>query len=110
MGVVWRKSQAENRMGKGPDTDAEIATARISETITLHNATIELAPYIQIGRRCMPTGNEGSAGVNTDGVREVLGMTVGPSEAEPFWSAFLRSLTRRGPRGVELLIADSHEG
>ncbi len=48
--------------------------------------------------------------VNTDGVREVLGMAVGPSEAEPFWTAFLRSLTRRGLRGVKLVIADSHEG
>jgi putative transposase len=49
-------------------------------------------------------------GVNTDGVREVLGMAVGPSEAEPFWTSFLRSLTRRGLRGVKLVIADSHEG
>ena len=48
--------------------------------------------------------------VNTDGVREVLGMAVGPSEAEPFWTAFLRSLTRRGLRGVKLVISDSHEG
>jgi putative transposase len=48
--------------------------------------------------------------VNTDGVREVLGMAVGPSEAEPFWTNFLRSLTRRGLRGVKLVIADSHEG
>lgn len=48
--------------------------------------------------------------VNTDGVREVLGMAIGPSEAEPFWSAFLRSLTRRGLRGVKLVISDAHEG
>ncbi len=48
--------------------------------------------------------------VNTDGVREVVGMAVGPSEAEPFWSAFLRSLTRRGLRGVKLVISDAHEG
>ena len=48
--------------------------------------------------------------VNTDGRREVLGMEVGPSEAEPFWTAFLRSLTRRGLRGVKLVISDSHEG
>lgn len=38
--------------------------------------------------------------VNTDGGREVLGMRVGPSEAEPFWTDFLRSLMRRGLRGV----------
>lgn len=48
--------------------------------------------------------------VNTDGVREVLGLAVGPSEAEPFWTTFLRSLTRRGLRGVKLVISDAHEG
>jgi putative transposase len=34
----------------------------------------------------------------------------GPSEAEPFWTEFLRSLTRRGLRGVKLVISDAHEG
>jgi putative transposase len=48
--------------------------------------------------------------VNTAGVREVLGMAVGPSEAEPCWTDFLRSLTRRGLRGVKLVISDAHEG
>ena len=51
-----------------------------------------------------------AVGVNSDGRREVLGMEVGPSEAEPFWSKFLRSLTRRGLRGVKLVISDAHEG
>ena len=37
-------------------------------------------------------------------------MTVGPSEAEPFWTDFLRQLTRRGLRGVKLVISDAHEG
>ncbi len=49
-------------------------------------------------------------GVNTDGVREVLGLAVGPSEAEPFWTDFLRSLSQRGLRGVKLVISDSHLG
>jgi putative transposase len=48
--------------------------------------------------------------VNTDGVREVLGVSVGTSEAEPFWTDFLRSLTRRGLRGVKLVISDAHLG
>lgn len=48
--------------------------------------------------------------VNTDGVREIVGMAIGPSEAEPFWTQFLRSLTRRGLRGVKLVISDAHEG
>ena len=51
-----------------------------------------------------------AVGVNSDGRREVLGMAVGPSEAEPFWTKFLRSLTRRGLRGVKLVISDAHEG
>ncbi|NNM92075.1 MAG: IS256 family transposase [Candidatus Eremiobacteraeota bacterium] len=51
-----------------------------------------------------------AVGVNTDGTREVLGMAVGPSEAEPFWSDFLRSLRHRGLRGTRLVISDSHVG
>ncbi|KQP63989.1 transposase [Methylobacterium sp. Leaf111] len=51
-----------------------------------------------------------AVGVNTDGRREVLGMDVGPSEAETFWTDFLRKLARRGLRGVKLIISDAHEG
>jgi transposase-like protein len=51
-----------------------------------------------------------AVGVNSDGRREVLGMDVGPSEAEPFWTEFLRKLARRGLRGVKLVISDAHEG
>jgi transposase-like protein len=51
-----------------------------------------------------------AVGVNADGRREVLGVAVGPSEAEVFWTGFLRSLARRGLRGVKLVISDGHEG
>ena len=51
-----------------------------------------------------------AVGVNADGRREVLGMDIGPSEAETFWTAFLRSLARRGLRGVKLVVSDAHEG
>jgi putative transposase len=51
-----------------------------------------------------------AVGANADGRREVLGMAVGPSEAETFWTDFLRSLARRGLRGVRLVISDAHEG
>ena len=51
-----------------------------------------------------------AVGVNADGRREVLGMDIGPSEAETFWKDFLRKLARRGLRGVKLVISDSHEG
>ena len=51
-----------------------------------------------------------AVGVNTDGRREVLGMDIGPSEAETFWTGFLRKLARRGLRGVKLVVSDAHEG
>ncbi|TGD95956.1 IS256 family transposase [Methylobacterium nonmethylotrophicum] len=51
-----------------------------------------------------------AVGVNTDGRREVLGLDIGPSEAETFWTEFLRKLARRGLRGVKLVISDAHEG
>lgn len=51
-----------------------------------------------------------AVGANADGRGEVLGLDVGPSEAETFWTDFLRSLARRGLRGVKLVISDAHEG
>jgi hypothetical protein len=51
-----------------------------------------------------------AVGVTTDGWRQVLGVDVGPSEDETFWLAFLRSLVRRGLKGVVLVISDAHAG
>ena len=51
-----------------------------------------------------------AVGVNGDGGREVLGLEIGASEAEPFWTGFLRKLARRGLRGVKLVVSDAHEG
>ena len=48
--------------------------------------------------------------VNTDGKREIVGLHIGPSEAETFWATFLKSLVRRGLRGTKLVISDAHEG
>jgi transposase-like protein len=76
-------------------------------------------PYLWIDATYVKVRNNGrivsvavivAVGVNADGRREVLGMDIGPSEAETFWTGFLRKLTRRGLRGVKLVISDSHEG
>ena len=48
--------------------------------------------------------------VTTKGKREIVGLHIGPSEAEPFWSTFLRDLVRRGLKGVKLVVSDAHEG
>ena len=47
---------------------------------------------------------------NTDGKREIVGLHIGPSEAEAFWATFLKSMVRRGLKGVKLVISDAHEG
>jgi len=51
-----------------------------------------------------------AVGVKSDGRREVPGLDIGPSEAETFWTAFLRKLARRGLQGVKLVISDAHKG
>lgn len=50
-----------------------------------------------------------AVGVNADGRREVLGLEIGTSEAEPIWTEFLRKLSRRDLRGVKLVVSDTHE-
>jgi putative transposase len=76
-------------------------------------------PYLGIDATYLKTREAGrivssavilAVGVNADGRREVLGIATGASEAEPFWTAFLRSLADRGLRGVKLVIADDHKG
>jgi len=47
---------------------------------------------------------------NTEGRREIIGLSIGASEAAAFWVDFLRSLTRRGLKNVKLVISDAHEG
>ena len=70
------------------------------------------ATYVKVRRnhRIVSVAVIIAVGVNTDGRREVLGMDIGPSEAETFWTEFLRKLRRRGLRGVKLIVSDAHEG
>jgi len=49
-------------------------------------------------------------GVTAGGERQILGVDVGASEERSFWTAFLRSLVKRGLAGVRLVVSDAHEG
>ena len=49
-------------------------------------------------------------GVNTDGKRRILGVSVALSEQEVHWRNFLTSLVERGLHGVKLIISDAHAG
>jgi putative transposase len=48
--------------------------------------------------------------VDTYGRREIVGLHVGPSEAETFRSTVLRKLVKRGLTGVRLMVSDAHGG
>ena len=70
------------------------------------------ATYLKVreGGRIVSVAAIVAVAVNTDGRREIVGLHIGPSEAETFWSAFLKSLAKRGLKGVKLVISDAHEG
>jgi transposase-like protein len=49
-------------------------------------------------------------GVDAEGRRGVLGVSVSLSEAEVHWREFFKSLLARGLHGVELITSDAHAG
>ena len=65
---------------------------------------------VRVDGRVVSQATAVAVGVTAAGERRVLGVDTGASEAGAFWTAFLRSLVRRGPRGLRLVISDAHEG
>jgi len=65
---------------------------------------------VRIDGRVVSQATVVAIGITSDGERQVLGVDVGASEDRGFWTAFLRSLVKRGLSGVRLVISDAHEG
>ena len=51
-----------------------------------------------------------ASGVDYEGKRQILGVSVSLSEHEAHWRAFIQSLVARGLKGVQLIISDDHAG
>ena len=70
------------------------------------------ATYLKVreGGRIVSVAAIVAVAVDTEGRREIIGLHIGPSEAEVFWTDFLRDLVKRGLSGVQLVISDAHEG
>jgi putative transposase len=70
------------------------------------------ATYLKVpqGGRIVSVAAIIAMAVNTDGRREIIGLGIGPSEAETFWTEFLRGLKGRGLDGVKLVVSDAHTG
>jgi len=70
------------------------------------------ATYLKVrdGGRIVSKAAVLAVGLSREGKKEVLGLKVGHSETESFWTEFLRSLLDRGLRGVKLVVSDCHAG
>jgi transposase-like protein len=51
-----------------------------------------------------------AVGINPQGKREILGVSVSLSEHEVHWRTFLESLKQRGLGGVQFITSDDHAG
>ena len=69
------------------------------------------ATYLKVreGGRVVCGRHRGCCGHDRGPARDV-GLHIGPSEAEVFWTDFLRDLVKRGLTGIRLVISDAHEG
>jgi putative transposase len=122
---IWTRSVDDLVKAMGMSGISKSPVSRLCEEIDVRvkeflNRPIEGDwPYVWIDATYLKVRQAGrivsvavtiAVGVNSNGRREVLGMAIGVSEAEVFWTDFLRSLARRGLRGVKLVICDAHEG
>lgn len=65
---------------------------------------------VRHGGQVLDSAVQLAIGVDRQGQRSVLGVSVALSEQEVHWREFLTSLKDRGLHGIELFISDAHEG
>jgi transposase-like protein len=94
------------------ELDTAVAAFRTRPLTSEHRYLWVDATYhkVRVDGRVISQATVVAVGVTTNGERQVLGLDVGPSEDRAFWTAFLRSLVKRGLRGVRLVVSDAHEG
>ena len=83
------------------------------------NRPLEEYPFVILDAKYLKIRHAGSVrslaclvaiGINKDGVREIIGISVSLSEAEVHWKRFMESLQKRGLRGMRLIVSDDHAG
>lgn len=102
-------------------TEVSRATERLDETLEKwrDRALTKKYPYLFLDARYEKIRQSGqvldgailiAVGVDEEGKRDVLGISVKLSEAEAHWRDFLKSLQSRGLHGVTLITSDAHVG
>lgn len=100
-----------SRICKGIDDEVAVFRTRPLGHVAMPYVYLD-ATYIKARKhhRIVSRAVVVATAVTVDGNREVLGVDVGDSEDEVFWTAFLRTLRERGLDGVRLVISDAHAG
>ena len=122
-GVSTRKVSAiiEQLCGTSvSSTQVSQAAAKLDETLEAwRNRPLNEVIYLYLDARYEKVRQDGqvrdaavliAAGVDPNGRRSILGVSVSLSEAEIHWRTFLQSLISRGLSGVRLIVSDDHAG
>lgn len=101
-------------------SDVSRAAKLLDEELTLwRHRPLGHIPYMILDARYEKVRHAGSivscavliaVGINPQGRREILGVSVALSEAETHWRTFLASLQERGLIGVQYVVSDDHAG
>ncbi len=101
-------------------TQVSQAAARLDETLEAwRNGPLAVYPYIYLDAHYEKVRQDGqirdlavliASGVDHEGKRRILGVSVSLGEQEVHWRSFLHSLVKRGLMGVQLIVSDDHPG
>lgn len=122
-GVGTRKMKqiAEELCGKGiSSTQVSRFSKLLDEEIAkFKNRPLGYVEYLYLDAQYEKIRHDGSVrslailkavGINSEGRREILGISCSLSEAEIHWRDFIESLQKRGLTGIKLAISDDHSG
>jgi len=110
MGLEGMDKSRVSRINQGLDQRVERFMTRPLEGPYPYVWLDATFPKVREDGRVQSTALVTAIGVNQEGYREILGISLGSSENESFWKAFLRRLVERGLTGVRLVISDAHQG
>ncbi|RIK26471.1 MAG: IS256 family transposase [Chloroflexi bacterium] len=101
-------------------TQVSRAAAQLDEVLQAwRHRPLGQIPYLYLDARYEKVRQQGqvrdaavlvAVGVDLEGKRQILGVSVSVSEQEVHWRAFLQSLVERGLCGVQLVVSDAHPG
>jgi len=110
LGIAGLSKSEVSRLCSVLDEQAEIFRTRPLDAVYPYIWLDARYEHVREGGRVVSMAVIVAYGVRADGIREVLGVDVGPSEEVAVWRTFLQGLIARGVRGVKLVTSDAHPG